>query len=215
MTRSGTQSVAFARRGSNRAFRHAHARPLRPVVVGCVGAAALLRLVLVFQSLRSQRRADDCRLGDPGGVLRVFRPLVSRLGDVARRFQFGLRTLFLLGLAVAVPLGWLHAELKNAQQRRDAIKAIFKRHRATILYYYQIDKSGLPISNASPPGPAWLRAAVGDQILEGVHTAFVRSDADVNCLGVFPEIRRISSAPTTLPTRAWKSLRRSRDSSNY
>ncbi len=126
MTRSGTQSVAFAR-PAGRIARSDTLTPDRCVLL-LLGVLALLRFCDWFWCFSLYDRRGVlmiAALATLGAFCAFFALWFLASVMLRRRFQFGLRTWVLVGLAVAEPLGWLHAELKNAQQRRDAIKAIF------------------------------------------------------------------------------------------
>ena len=57
------------------------------------------------------------------------------------RFQFSLRSLVVLVVAVAVPLGWFGVKLREAERQRRAVEAI--RGTGGMVYYdYQLDESG-------------------------------------------------------------------------
>ena len=43
-----------------------------------------------------------------------------------RRFQFGIRTLLVLTVAVALPCSWLAEEMKKAREQSQAVRAIEK-----------------------------------------------------------------------------------------
>ncbi len=69
------------------------------------------------------------------------------------RFQFSLRTLLVLFLAVAFPCSWLAVELQQARRQKEAVKAIL---RAGACGSYDCGP------DAEPPGPAWLASLLGD-----------------------------------------------------
>jgi hypothetical protein len=81
--------------------------------------------------------------------------LVFRVG-----FQFSLRSLFVLTLAVAVPCSWLATEMKWAREQEALVHEIIYTWGGAG-YDYQRDASGKDLVNAHPPVPAWLRQWLG------------------------------------------------------
>ncbi len=73
------------------------------------------------------------------------------------RFQFGVRSLVVLVVAVAVPCSWLTVKLREAERQRKAVEAIGKAGWA-VMYEYQLDETGVVIleREGEPPLPAWL-----------------------------------------------------------
>ncbi len=76
------------------------------------------------------------------------------------RFQYGLRSLFLLVVAVAVPCSWLATEIQRAKRQQEVVEAIGEA--GAVEYDYQRDLHDDPIWGAEPPAPAWLRTLLGD-----------------------------------------------------
>jgi hypothetical protein len=64
------------------------------------------------------------------------------------RFQFSIRTLLGLMVAVAIPSSWLTVDIKKAKEQRDAVA--------------RIEESGGQVSWSQPFEPAWLRSVLGD-----------------------------------------------------
>ena len=56
-------------------------------------------------------------------------------------FQFGIRTLLLLTLVVAIPCSWLATEMKAASKQRDSVKML-PRGILVVRYDYQFDEEG-------------------------------------------------------------------------
>jgi hypothetical protein len=84
-----------------------------------------------------------------------------------RRFQFSIRSLLALTVAVALPCSWLAVEMKEARKQHDALQAIEK-SRGFVVYDYQVDSAGREIPAAKPPTPAWLRGPLGDDFFQSV-----------------------------------------------
>ena len=90
------------------------------------------------------------------------------------RFQFSIRSLLVLTVAVALPFSWLAVEMKAAREQHDAVAAIWGL-RGSVVYDWQDPIWGTvgdggqgfmlactPLLDAHPPGPAWLRNLLGD-----------------------------------------------------
>ena len=100
------------------------------------------------------------------------------------RFQFSIRAMLVLTLAVALPCSWLAVEMKKAKIQREAVMAI-QRDGGAVYYEHQFDlwgnrvpiggvvwdnpvnENGNPIPgeealDAESPAPSWLRGLLGD-----------------------------------------------------
>jgi hypothetical protein len=89
---------------------------------------------------------------------------------VRRRFQFSLRALFVLTVAVAVPFSWLGAEMRAAKRQKEAVAAIVELQ-GYVAFDCQLDPStytapgakvGLSVTpGGKTPWVAWLWRALG------------------------------------------------------
>ena len=87
------------------------------------------------------------------------------------RFQFNLRSLLLLVVVVALPCSWLAVERGKAKEQEAMVKVI-ETTGGRVKYDYQPwEDSGFVPDSSESPGPAWLRATLGDDFL--AHVAFV------------------------------------------
>ena len=77
------------------------------------------------------------------------------------RFQFGIRTLLVLTVAVALPCSWVATEIREAKRHDEAVYLITKLG-GSVLFDYQLDASNNLINGARPPATAWLRSCMGD-----------------------------------------------------
>ena len=92
------------------------------------------------------------------------------------RFQFTIRLLLVSTVAVALPCGWLGAEMKKARQQKQAVAAIAKLG-GGVGYDWQFDAKCERLPNARLPAPTWLRSLLGDDLFQSVR--FVRLDRNV------------------------------------
>ena len=100
-----------------------------------------------------------------------------------RLLQFRLRTLLIAILVLSLPLSWFAVRMERARRQRETVKAI-ERIGGRVEYDYMVDKNGLHIMNAQPPGPVWLRALLGNDFFSDVVTvnlSFICSDSDLAC----------------------------------
>ncbi len=77
------------------------------------------------------------------------------------RFQFSLRSLLVLVVAVAVPCNWMAVEMKEAQQQKEAVRAILEEGDRAIFDYEDM-------AATEPPGLAWLRNLLGEDFFATV-----------------------------------------------
>ena len=106
-----------------------------------------------------------------------------------RRFQFGIRTLLVLTLAVALPFSWLAVEMKKAREQRAAVDAI--REFGYTAYDWEFDAEGFFLTNGQPALPAWLTDRVGRDFCGTVVSFSGRQvdDATLERIKEFPTIR--------------------------
>ena len=76
------------------------------------------------------------------------------------RFQYSIRSLLVLVVAVVLPFSWLAVEMKAAREQHDSVEALAK-VRGKIFYEWQFVADGNLLPNAQPPGPEWLRKLLG------------------------------------------------------
>ena len=80
------------------------------------------------------------------------------------RFQFGIRTLLVLSVSVAVPCGWIGAEAEHARRQRQVVQEIEAKG-GWLRYDYQFYPSGTLGLRLRPPGPAWLQCGAREGLL--------------------------------------------------
>jgi hypothetical protein len=83
------------------------------------------------------------------------------------RFQFSIRSLLVLTIAVAVPFSWLAAEMKKAREQKEGVEEIGNVG-GSVEYDWQVDASGNSLRNARPSGPEWLRKLLGSDFVAAV-----------------------------------------------
>ena len=83
------------------------------------------------------------------------------------RFQFGIRTLLVLVVAVALPCSWLAVEIRKTGEQRDLVRRI-RKLQGQVSYDWEHALEQFPPPGAQPPGAAWLRALLGDDFFASV-----------------------------------------------
>ena len=94
------------------------------------------------------------------------------------RFQFSIRSLLVMTVAVAMPCGWLAREMKKARDQKELVQEI-KHLGGLPLYDYQVDASGDRVYGEDPPEPVWLRKLVGDDFFANVALVYLSGCAGV------------------------------------
>src|SRR4051812_14996389 len=84
-----------------------------------------------------------------------------------RWYQIGLRTIFVGIAIIALACCGFSRLWNNAHRQRIAAEAITDGG-GWVFYYYQINPRGSTIPAAEPPGPAWLRNLVGEDLFGSV-----------------------------------------------
>ena len=82
------------------------------------------------------------------------------------RFQFSIRSLLLLTLAVAIPCSWLAVELKWARKQKEMVEAVVKAT-GTVGYDFE-DSHFRRTPRAQPPGPIWFQNVFGEDFFWNV-----------------------------------------------
>ena len=108
------------------------------------------------------------------------------------RFQFGIRTLLVLTLAVALPCGWLGVKMWEASRQREAVKLITKAN-GQVWYDYQFDKDGIPIKSAALPVSQWLRSLLGDDFFQTAIEASAGNDTALQQVANLPSLRVLNA----------------------
>jgi hypothetical protein len=108
-----------------------------------------------------------------------------------RRFQFSIRSLLVLTVAVAIPCSWLAVEMKWAREQREAVEAIRKAE-GCVFYDYECDASFVITPNTAPPGSVWLRTLVGDDYFSNaIFVTLSGTDAELSQLEHLSQLQAI------------------------
>ena len=111
-----------------------------------------------------------------------------------RRFQFRLRTMFVLTTIVVCGLAWLGWKVREAQQQQTAV-AVIRRLGGFVTYDYQFDSQGRDVPNAAPPGPAWLHSLLSDDFFRSVYGVILLDpavkDADLEQVKPLTQLRYV------------------------
>ena len=125
-------------------------------------------------------------------LLWFFVALVFRL-----RFQFSIRSLLVLTVAVAVPCSWLAVEMGKAREQREAVAALGE----AVAYDYEVDQAGDWLLNTEPPPPLWLWNILGTDFFGDVVAVFIQdsnaADTKVENLECLPHLRSLDGCVFT------------------
>jgi len=91
------------------------------------------------------------------------------------RFQFSLRSLVVLVVAVAVPLGWFGVKMREAERQRRAVVAVERA--GGWVEYHQMDEFLQMTGRQEPPAPAWLMKLVGVDFFADIAVVSLSSTA--------------------------------------
>jgi hypothetical protein len=83
------------------------------------------------------------------------------------RFQYSLRSLFILMLMVSIGMSMIVERIRKAQSQKTSIDVI-EQLGGLAFYNYQITKSGKIDINASSNKPSWLRNLLSDDFMEDI-----------------------------------------------
>ena len=89
-----------------------------------------------------------------------------------RWYQYSLRTLLIGIVVLSLPCGWFGWKLRAAQRQRAVVEALLKSDisvRYDFEFEYDDTITRAERVGAKPPGPAWLRAVLGDDLFRSVY----------------------------------------------
>jgi len=104
-----------------------------------------------------------------------------------RWFQFSIRSLLVMVVAVALPFSWLGVEMNKAREQRKAVEA-FTELTGAAGHEWECDKSGNFILDARPLETAWLQSWLGEDFFGEVVIAALQR-TEVTDVGL-AELRR-------------------------
>jgi hypothetical protein len=103
------------------------------------------------------------------------------------RFQFTILNLMVLTVAVAIPCGWLAAEMNNARNQEQAVRAL-QRFPGLVRYDDEQEQQAAT--------PLWLRQLLGNDFFEDVDDVWLGAgekftDAEMVHVGFLPKLRQL------------------------
>ena len=127
------------------------------------------------------------------------------------RFQFGIRSLLVLVVAVAIPCSWLAGEMRKAKRQNVVVEEI-KNLGGRVAYDWEgLDHNGVVPVHPQPPEPAWLRNLVGDDFFAEVETLWLDhttvSDAGLESLKRLTALQRLYLQDTKITDTGLENLR--------
>ena len=128
-------------------------------------------------------------------VVITFFWIVARCAFRNRRFQYSLRTLFLLTLLVSIGMSWISMKMQQARRQKQAVEAIL-RSGGWVFYDYEADEFGDFPQHPGSPGPKWLTKLVGRDFFACVVNVSFSTDKGLEYLCELPEVRRVSLSNT-------------------
>jgi hypothetical protein len=125
------------------------------------------------------------------------------------RFQFSLRSLLVLTVAVALPCSWLAVEMKQAREQRDALEAV--RQMGGAVGY--VGFHPIPLRKGGEPAtPVWLQTLLGRDFFTGVHSVSFRNtrvgDGDLEHLAGLPRLQTLDLSGTRISDAGLARLKR-------
>jgi Leucine-rich repeat (LRR) protein len=111
-----------------------------------------------------------------------------------RRFQFSIRSLLLLVVAVAIPCSWLAVEMQAAEKQRQAADKIRNMEGQVSYDCGPI----LPRSVVVPDGPVWLRRLLGNDFFNDSVNALLFGDTEMEWLEGLPNLQLLSLGGNTM-----------------
>ena len=116
-----------------------------------------------------------------------------------RRFQFTIRSLLILTVAIATACSWVTVELKKARMQEAAVTEIRKMG-GSVAYDWQFGMTGIYLGKAQEPGPAWLHDLLGADFFETIYLLGTRV-TDFDAVEEFPDARILWLRGGPMPPR--------------
>jgi hypothetical protein len=115
---------------------------------------------------------------------------------MARRFQYRLRTMFIITAVVAVVCGWLASKVEKKRRELKAAEVVSQF--GAVRYDYETDENGDYVDNSEPHGPKWLRNLLGENYFsEVVGVSMIPTDdkaiaGAADALQTLPHLKQLS-----------------------
>ena len=110
------------------------------------------------------------------------------------QFQFSIRSLLVLVVAVAVPFSWLAVERMEAAKQGNLVEWV-RKSSGSVQYDYEFDASNNFLRNASPSAPSWLFELLGTDFFANIATVSLHdseiSDVDLELLARLNRLRAL------------------------
>lgn len=120
--------------------------------------------------------------------------ILARMTDIRkprrRWLRYSLITLLVLVVSAGIAMSWIAHRLQRSVRQHEAVEAILKTG-GVVRFDFEIDQSGNSLAEASPPGPAWLRYWLGDDLCSNVVEAEVQTDTALECVKDLPQLQRL------------------------
>ena len=126
------------------------------------------------------------------------------------RFQFSIRSLLVLTVAVAIPCSWLAVEMKKAKGQREVVNEVTSAG-GGVQYDWEFDAGGNLLPNAKPSGPGWLRNPLGDDFFSNVIHVWIGNtkvtDEGLERLKGFTQLQGLSLERTRVTDKGLEHLK--------
>jgi hypothetical protein len=113
-------------------------------------------------------------------------------------FRYSLRTLLVFVTIASAGLGWLGVKVRAKQREREAVKPIHELG-CVVGYDYHFDLDDRTINSPTPPGPAWLRKLLGDDVFANVAVMYfgpTATDEDFRTLPMLDQLKGLNLRDT-------------------
>jgi hypothetical protein len=107
-------------------------------------------------------------------------------------FQFSIRSLLVLTIAVAIPSGWLSVEMKKARRQAAAIGAIVSLGGQVTYDWQEFRFSGNSIVRRTHPEPKWLLDILGEDPFVKAIRAEVRNDRGIEAVRELADLEELA-----------------------
>jgi hypothetical protein len=99
---------------------------------------------------------------------------------IRRQFQFGIRSLLVLTVAVAVPTSWFAVRMREARRQQKAADAIVRSGSAVVVYDWEVDSNFDPLPTPRPSGQDLPRFLLGSDFFDDVCAVYFTASKVIN-----------------------------------